>query len=173
MSRMREPRISKVTLNIGVGEAGERLAKAETVLKQVTDSSLKPVRTEARSTIPGLGVRKREQIGCKLTLRGGKAVSFLKNALNALDNTLNESNIDSLGNFSFGIKEHIDMQGIKYDPNIGIFGMDVSIAMERPGYRVSRRARQKSHISKKHLLTKNDTIEYLKKEFGVNFSGEA
>ena len=79
MNPMRELRIAKVVLNIGVGEAGERLAKAESVLQKL--SGCKPVRTLSRSTNRDLGIRLGAPIGCKVTLRGANAERFLKYSL--------------------------------------------------------------------------------------------
>ena len=76
---MREVRLEKAVINIGVGEAGERLLKAEKVLKMVTGR--KPIRTVAKTTNRDLGIRKGMQIGCKVTIRGDDAFEFVKKAL--------------------------------------------------------------------------------------------
>ncbi|MFQ5887952.1 MAG: 50S ribosomal protein L5, partial [Candidatus Hydrothermarchaeales archaeon] len=138
---MRKPRISKVTVNIGIGEGGEKLAKAEEVLEKITGQ--KPVRTYSKITNPNWGIRKGTPIACKVTLRNNNMGKFLKDALSAVDNTIHESKFDDHGNVSFGIKEHIDLPGVRYDPNIGIFGMDVALTVERPGYRIKRRKVEK------------------------------
>jgi len=166
-----EPKVTKVVLNIGVGESGDTLNKAEDVLKQLTDR--KPVRTKSRSTIPTFGIRKNQELGCKVTLRGKEADEFLKKAFEVVENNLNEKNFDNNGNFSFGIKEHIDIKGVQYDPNIGIFGMDVCITVEMPGYRVARRRVHRSKIAKHHRLTKEGSIKFVKEKYGVNVSGNA
>ncbi len=168
MSKMREPRIAKLTINMGVGEGGEAISKAESVVKELTNS--KPVRTIAKTTVPGFGLRKAQQIGCKVTLRDAKAVEVLKKALGAADNVLNPKNFDNRGNFSFGVAEHIEIEGMKYDPKVGIFGMDVSVTMERPGYRVARRRKTPKKIPKEHVLTKEESIKYMQEKFGVTIS---
>ena len=76
---MRTPRIEKIVVNIGVGEAGERLQKAEKVLEMV--SKQKPKTTFAKVTNRDLGVREGMPIGCKVTLRGEMADDFLTRAL--------------------------------------------------------------------------------------------
>ena len=85
MNPMKELRIAKVVLNIGVGEAGERLGKAETVLEKL--SGCKPVRTLSKSTNRDLGIRLGMPIGCKVTLRGENAMKFLKESLWVRENS--------------------------------------------------------------------------------------
>lgn len=165
MNPMRRLRIHSVTVNMGVGEGGERLAKAEALLEELTGQ--KPIRRLAKKTIQPFGIRKGLPIACKVTLRGEKAIDFLKRALEARDRKLPERCFDQQGNFSFGIREHIDLPGVKYDPNVGIFGMDVCVTMERPGYRVKRRKIKKTKVGRKHLVTREEAIEFVKKEFQV------
>jgi large subunit ribosomal protein L5 len=165
MNIMLEPRIDKVVVHIGVGESGQRLVNAETILKQITHQE--PVRSIAKKTLPTFGIKKKEPIGTKLTLRGKPAEDFLVVALKAAGNSLRQSQFDMLGNFTFGIEEHTDFPGIRYDPDIGIFGMDVSVALKRPGYRIARRRVVKRKLPARQKLTKADTIVYVQKKFGV------
>lgn len=164
---MRGLRIGKVTVNMGVGEGGERLAKAETLLGAIT--AQKPIKTLAKMTEPSFGIRKGLPIGCKVTLRKDKAENFLKKALEAVEYRIQKTSFDDYGNVSFGIKEHIDIPGVKYDPNVGIFGMDVSINIERPGYRVMRRKILKKKISKSHHVGREEAIKFLEEKYKVNF----
>ena len=159
------PYIEKVTINIGVGEAGERLSKAESVISSITEQ--KPVRTLSKTTNKDLALRKRMPIGCKVTLRSEKAKDFLKQALQTRDNKIADYSFDDQGNLSFGIPDHTLFKSQKYDPNIGIFGMDVCVTMQMPGYRVKRRRIARAHIPHKHRVTKPETIEFFKKEFDV------
>ncbi len=165
MNPMLRPRIEKVVVNIGVGQAGERVEKAYELLKRLTGK--KPVKTRTFKRIPAFGVRPRQFIGVKVTLRGKDAEEFLKRAFQAVDNKIKASNFDNLGNFAFGIKEYIDIPGMKYDPEIGIFGMDVCVTMERPGYRVKKRRIKRAKIGKRHLLTKEEAIKFIREKFGV------
>ena len=96
-----------------------------------------------------------------------KAVEVLKKLLPSKNNQIKASSFDNFGNVSFGIKEHIDIPGIKYNPEIGIFGMDVAVALERPGYRVSRRRKIPARIGKKHRITKEEAMTFLKDELRV------
>ena len=159
------PRIEKVTINIGVGEAGERLNKAESVLKSLTGH--KPIVTLSKTTSKDWAIRKDMPIGCKVTLRGNVANEFLKEALTTRENKIADYSFDNEGNVSFGIPDHTVFKNQKYDPNIGIFGMDISVTIERPGYRVKRRRIAKRVIPHKHRVTKDETMRYISEKFNV------
>ncbi len=165
MNTMRTPSIEKITVHIGTGESGERLTTAEKLLETIVKQ--KSVRANARKTIPAFSIKKKEPIGCKVTLRGKRANEFLKTALNILENKLNASQFDKDGNFSFGIEEHTDFPGMKYDPSIGIFGMDVNVALKRAGYRITRRKIEQHKIPQNHRLTKEDAISFVKSKYSV------
>ncbi len=162
---MTQIRIEKVVINMAVGQSGEKLEKAVKVLESLTGQ--KPSRRKAKRTIREFGIRRGENIACVVTLRKEKAIEFLRKALIAVGNKVKAKSFDDYGNFSFGIREHIDIPGVKYDPNIGIFGMDICVSFEKPGYRVKRRRIRRSKIGKKHRVTKEEAIEYLRKMFGV------
>lgn len=168
---MQIPRIEKVTLNIGAGESGEKLVKAEKLLQKLTNR--KPVRTTSKHKVPSWNLRKGEPIGCKTTLRGEEAEDILKKMLYAKDNKLKESNFDNQGNIAFGIHEYIDIQGMKYDPEIGILGLNVNTTLEKPGYRVKRRRLKPGKIPKKHTVNQQEAIEFMKEKFGVEIETEA
>ncbi|MDI9623926.1 MAG: 50S ribosomal protein L5 [Methanothermobacter sp.] len=169
MNPMEQVRIAKVTLNIGVGEGGERLARAEKLLETMTGQ--KPVKTISKVTNPEFGIRKKQPIGCKVTLRGKKAEEIIRKFLDGIGNKLKASQFDDQGNVSMGIEEHIDMPGMKYDPDIGIFGMDLSITFEKPGYRISRRRIQKRKVPRKHRVTREEAIKFMKEKFNVKIIG--
>ena len=161
------PRITKVTVNIGVGEGGRRLQLAEQVLEVLT--GMKPVRTLSKKTNRDLGTRKGAPIGCKVTLRNKEMVnSFLKDAFWVRESILPEYNFDAQGNLSFGISDYTDFPDQKYDPDIGIFGMDVNVVLERPGHRVSRRRRRKSKSSRTHRVGREESREWFAKKFKLN-----
>ncbi|MDQ1312697.1 50S ribosomal protein L5 [Methanothrix sp.] len=165
MNIMLEPRIDKVVVHVGVGESGQRLVNAETIMKTITKQQ--PVRSMAKKTLPTFNIKKKEPIGAKLTLRGKAAEDFLVLALKAAGNSLRMSQFDQQGNFSFGIEEHTDFPGMRYDPEIGIFGMDVSVALKRAGYRIARRRVAKKKLPSRQRLGQDDTVEFIKKKFGV------
>ncbi|MDI6642521.1 MAG: 50S ribosomal protein L5 [Candidatus Hodarchaeaceae archaeon] len=162
---MREIRIEKVVLNVGVGEGGDKLVKAEKVLESVTKQ--KPVRTYAKKAVREWGVKRGAPIGCMVTLRGSRADEVLKRILDAVERRIKKDSFDNGGNFSFGIKEHIDIPGISYDPEIGIFGMDVCVALARPGYRISRRRHLAKSIPPSHRITKEEAVNFMITKFGV------
>ncbi len=168
---MLKPRIAKVTVNIGVGQSGERLQKAYRLLEQLvellTGESQKPSVRKAKRTIRDFGIRKGEPIAVMVTLRGERAIKFLKGVLVAVGGRLRASQIDGHGNISFGVEEHILIPGVKYDPEIGIFGMDIAVTIERPGFRVARRRRARSRIPRRHRVTKEETMVLLHELFGV------
>lgn len=166
MNPMEKVRIAKATVNIGVGESGERLARAEKLLINITDQ--KPVRTISKVTNPEFGIRRGAPIACKVTLRNEKASKAVKMVLDGIGNRLKESQFDNQGNVAFGIQEHIDIPGMRYDPDIGIFGMNVAITFEKPGYRIKRRKIQHKKVPNKHQITKEETMEFMKEEFQVN-----
>ena len=165
MNPMEEVLISKATLNIGVGEAGERLSRAINLLSVLTDQ--KPVKTFSKVTNPEFGIRKYQPIACKVTLRGEKANKAIKMVLDGIGNILNKKQFDQYGNVSFGIEEHIDIPGIKYDPDIGIFGMNISVTFEKPGYRIKKRKIQKRKIPKRHMIKREETMKYMEDNFQV------
>lgn len=160
-----EPKIEKITINIGVGEAGERLTKAETVLRGLTEHT--PVKTLSKTTNKDWGLRKRMPIGCKVTLRGKDADNFLTEALKTRENKIADYSFDEQGNLSFGIPDHTLFKNQKYDPKIGIFGMDIAITMKRAGYRIKKRRIAPGHIPKRHQVKKEETIHFFKKQFNA------
>ena len=166
MNIMRRPRVEKIVINMGIGESGEVLEKAEKLLKELADQS--PVKTKAKRTNREFGIRKGEPIGVKVTLRKGKAQTFLGRAFEAVEKTLQERNFDNKGNFAFGIKEHIDLPGVKYNPKVGIFGMDVAVTLERCGYRIKRRKREKRPIHHRDYIPKEEAISFVKETYGVS-----
>jgi large subunit ribosomal protein L5 len=162
---MLRPRIEKVVVNLNVGKSGEPLEKASGVLRELTDQT--PVKKKAKKTIRDFGIRQGEPIACIVTLRKQRAIDFLKKVLPVVDNRISRSSFDKQGNFAFGIKEHIEIAGVKYDPDVGIFGMDVCVSMSRPGYRVKNRRKEKARIGSKHVLTPEEAIVFAKHTLGV------
>ncbi len=162
---MRTPRIAKVVVNIGVGEAGDRLNKAQRVLKMLTKHQ--PKVTVAKVTNRDLGVREGMPIGCKVTLRRNDADEFLRKALAIREHRLASYSYDPEGNLSFGISDYTDFEGMKYDPEIGIFGMDISVVFNRPGYRVARRRIAPRRIPKEHRMTREETQAFMRERFNV------
>ncbi len=162
---MEEVKIAKATINIGVGESGERLGRAEKLIESIIGQ--KPVRTYSKVTNPEFGIRKGQPIACKVTLRGEKADKAIEMILDGIENSLKSRQFDAQGNVSFGINEHIDIPGMRYDPDIGIFGMNISITFEKPGYRIKRRKINRKKVPVKHMVTSDETMDYMKDNFKV------
>merc|ERR1711976_312402 len=97
-----------------------------------------PVFSKARYTVRTFSIRRNETISVHCTVRGEKAMEILERGLKVKEYELWRESFSETGNFGFGIDEHIDL-GIKYDPSIGIYGMDFYVVMGRKGYRVSKR----------------------------------
>ena len=164
-SPMKKITLDKVVLNMGIGKSGDIIQVAKRALEQI--SGKKPSTRNARETQRDWGVRKGEPIGVAVTIRGEDAVVLLKRLLEAKGNSINGKSFDNFGNFSFGINEHIDIPGVKYEPSIGILGLGISIALTRPGYGIRKRSKHKASVGKSHIITNQEAKDYLAKEYGV------
>ncbi len=164
MNPLREIKIEKVTLNIGCGNDLPKIEKAKKLLENLTGRNPLVTLSRKRSTF---GVIKGKPMGVKVTLRKKKAEEFLRLVFQSLENELKPSQFDSRGNFNIGIKEYIELPGIKYLHEVGMLGLDVSVALERSGYRIKRRKVQKRKIPSKHKINKDEAINWVKEKFGV------
>jgi len=170
MNLMRNIRIEKLTLNIGAGKEQANLEKGVKLLKKI--AGIDPVKTVAKKRIPTWGLRPGLPIGCKLTLRKGAAKNLLIKLLEAKNNRLSPSQFDAEGNLAFGIKEYLDIPNVKYDPEIGIMGLEVCITLERPGFRIKRRKIKQRKIPARHRITKEEAIDFMAKEFKIKIGEE-
>lgn len=159
---MRQIKIRKLCINCSVGESGEKLNRAVKVLEQISDQ--KPCTGKSRLTIRGFGIRRNEKISTYVSIQGDKAEEVLQNALKVKEFELKKRCFSENGNFGFGIEEHIDL-GIKYDPSIGIFGMDFFVVLGRPGVRVSKRRRCKARVGKNQRVTKEEAMQWFVKKY--------
>ena len=164
-SPMKKISLEKVVLNMGVGKSGDVINVAKKALDQI--SGKKSCARNAKETQRDWGVRKGEPIGVSVTIRGNDAKELLKRLLEAKGNAVNGKSFDNFGNYSFGIKEHIDIPGVKYDPQIGILGLGISVTLTRPGYGIRNRSKHKASVGKSHIIKSNEAKDYLVKEFGV------
>jgi large subunit ribosomal protein L5 len=160
---MREPRVEKVVVHMGVGQGGRELANAEEILGEVAGQQ--PVRTQAQETLGEFDIREGDPIGAKVTLRDESANEFLATALELVE--VSQTQFDDTGNFSFGVEEHTDFPSQEYDPNVGIYGLDVTVNLVRPGYRVSKRDKASRSIPSGHRLDVADAVAFVETEFGV------
>ena len=161
---MQELKIEKLTLNIGAGDDKQKIEKAARLLEMLTGRKAVVTKSKKRSTF---GVAKGKPLGAKVTLRKKDAEEFLKKAFVAKENKISLSQFDKEGNFTFGIKEYIDIPGVRYSHEIGMMGFDLSVTLERMGFRIKRRRIKKTKIPIKQKISKEETAEWLKNKFGV------
>lgn len=160
---MREIKIEKVVLS--VGGIAENLEKGVKLLKLLTEK--KPAKMKSKKRIPSLNVRPGLEVGAVVTIRKGK-IELLRRLFVAIDNVLNKKQI-SENNFSFGIKEYIEIPGVEYQREIGIIGFDVTIVFKRAGRRVKLRKIKKGKISKKQTITREEIIKFMEDNFQTRF----
>jgi len=160
---MREIKIEKVVLSIG--GVGDDLIKGIKLLELLTEK--KPMKTKSKKRIPSLGVRPGLEIGAVVTLR--KAYQeMLEKIFVAIDNQLRKKQV-SENNFSFGVKEYIEIPGMEYDRDIGIRGFDVTIVFKRTGRRVKLRKIKRGRIPARQKITKEEIIKFMEEHFKVEF----
>jgi len=117
--------------------------------------------------IPSLGVRPNTEVGGVVTVRKNFE-ELLKRIFVAIDNTLKRKQI-SENNFSFGMKEYIEIPGIEYQRDIGIRGFDVTVVFKRAGRRVGIKKIKRGKVSKKQVITREEIIKFMEENFNVNF----
>ncbi len=144
MTVMKQIKVEKLTLNIGAGKDQKVLEKGMILLKNIT--GITPIKTITNKRIAGWGLRQ--------------------------DNILSKNNFDDNGNISFGIQEYIDIAEVKYDNNIGIMGLQVSISLQRPGFRIKRRKLLKRKIPLSHKINRNNAIKFMKNDFLLKLKEE-
>ena len=170
MNPMKSIRIEKITLNIGAGKDQTKLERGIVLLSSITNAT--PVKTITNKRVQEWGLRPGLPIGCKVTLRKNKVIKILPRLLDSVDNRLNEKQFDNNGNIAFGIHEYIEIPGVKYDPKIGIMGLEVCITLERPGYRVKRRRLLAKKVPTSHRISKQEAIEFMTKNFATKVEVE-
>merc|ERR1712127_152167 len=130
-----------------------------------------PKYSKARLTVRTFGIRRNETIACSVTTRGEKAEEILLKGLQVKEYELKERNFSTSGNFGFGVDEHIDM-GLKYDPAVGIYGMDIYVVLGRPGFRVAQKKRGRAHIGNRQKITRDDAMKWFMTKFQGHISKE-
>ena len=160
---LRKIRIEKIVLSIG-GTA-DYLEKGVKILQILTEK--KPAKMKTTKRVPSLGIRPKLEVGAVSTVRKNPE-EFLKKMLIAIDNTLKKSQI-SENNFSFGIKEYIEIPGVEYQREIGIIGLDVTVVFKRAGKRVRLKKIKRGKIPKKQHISKNEIIKFMEDKFQTNF----
>ena len=160
---MREIKIEKIVLSIG--GTGEELEKGFGLLKLLTGRT--PAKMKSRKRIPSLGVRPKLEVGAVVTIRKNPEET-LRKMLSTLDNILKKSQI-SENNFSFGIKEYIEIPGTEYQRDIGIRGLDVTVTFKRAGRRVKLKKIKKGKIPKRQAVTREEIIKFMEENFKTKF----
>jgi large subunit ribosomal protein L5 len=163
---MREIKIEKIVL--GMGATGDDLEKAMKLLKLL--SGKEPSKRTSNKRIPTLGVRPGLEIGAMVTLRKNPE-EILKKMLLAIDNELKRKQI-SENNFSFGIKEYLEIPGMEYQRDIGIMGLDVTVVFKRSGRRVKLKKIKRGKIPKRQVITKEEIIKFMEDKFQTKFTGK-
>jgi large subunit ribosomal protein L5 len=150
---------------MGIGEGGERLEKAEKTIEKLTGQ--KPKRTFGKVNNRELGVRPGMAIGCKVTLRSTAAEDFIRRALYTRLNKIQAWSFDNQGNLQFGVTDHTNFEGERYDPDIGVFGMDVAITLEKPGHRIKHRRLLSRKVPTRHRVTRDEAMAFLTEKFKI------
>lgn len=166
---MKSIKIEKVTLNIGAGKDQSRLEKGFALLGIITSGI--PIKTVTNKRIQEWGLRPGLPIGCKITLRKQKALQLLPRLLEAVENKLKARQFDENGNLAFGIKEYIEIPGVKYDPKIGIMGLEVCVTLERPGFRIKKRKIMSRRIPSRHRISKQEAMDFVSSNFKIQVEG--
>lgn len=162
---MRTIRIEKVVLSSGA--TGDNLTKAKKLLELI--SAKKAQIIESQKRIPDFGVRPGLEVGTRVTLRGNEAIEILKRLLGAIDNIIKKKQV-SENHFSFGIKEYIEIPGMKYQRDVGIRGLNITVVFLRPGFRVKRKKIKSGHVADKQYVAKEEIIKFMEDEFKTNFT---
>lgn len=164
--KMRKPKVATLIVHCNVGQSGEALERVKKIIESIGD--MKTVETKAKRTFREFGIREGEPIGAMITVRDQEKIKkLIPRLLDVRDNKMSNRSFDNEGNFGFGIREHIDIPGTRYDPNLGVTGLDVQIRLERPGYRVKRRFRSPKKIPMKHRISKQEAIVFAQEELGI------
>jgi large subunit ribosomal protein L5 len=155
---MRAPKLEKVVINFALGKSGPDLERARALAEQLTNK--KPVDSIAKESQRGWGIRKGEPIGVHVTLRGDDGMSFLRKVFWSKEDRILVGNFDEFGNLALGIKDHLNLPEVRYDPKIGVFGFGISANLERPGYRLKRRRMKTKKIPNNHRIRKEEAIAW-------------
>lgn len=167
MNTMKQISVDKVTVNFGAGKDQKRLENGIKLIEMVTGKQ--PIKTYTQSRIPVWGLRPGLPIGAKITLRGEKAIEVIERFLSAKENKIKQSCVDNNGNISFGVPEYIDIPGVRYDPKIGVLGLQISITLKRPGFRIQKRKAHQTRVGKGHEITQEEAMKFLQEQFEVEF----
>jgi large subunit ribosomal protein L5 len=162
-NQTRKIKIEKVVLSIG-GTA-EQLEKGVKLLKILTERN--PSKMKSHKRIPAFGVRPNLEVGAVVTIRKD-LINVLKRMLTAVENKLRKKQI-SENNFSFGIKEYIEIPGMEYQRDIGVIGLDVTVVFKRAGRRVQLRKIKRGKIPSRQKISREEIIKFMEENFQTEF----
>ncbi len=169
MNVMRDIRLEKIVINIGTGNDTNAQSNAKKLLTVLTGK--KPADTISRRRIPAFKITKGTHIGAFVTIRGKMAEPLAERLFKTVDNRVSNKSISG-NTINFGIREYIDIPNLKYDPIVGIIGMNVNISFKRKGMRTQTKKRARAKVKKSHMLiSRDDMIKYLKESQGVEIIG--
>jgi len=160
--KMRDIKMDKIVLSIS--DVGEALDRGVKLLESITGK--KAIKMASKKRIPSLGVKPGLEVGCLVTLRGKQAEDMLGRLLASVDNKLGRKQI-SENSFSFGIKEYIEIPGMAYQRDIGIMGLDVSVAFVRAGKRVVIKKIKRGRLPKKQRVSREEIIAFMENKFNA------
>ena len=163
---MRDVKIEKVVFS--VGGIGDELEKGFKLLQFLTGR--KPAKMKSRKRIPSFSVRPGLEVGAVVTIRKN-IPETLKKVLLAENNTLKRKQISS-NNFSFGVREYIEIPGVEYQRDIGIRGFDVTVVFKRTGRRVRLKKIKMGKVPKRQAVTKEEIIKFMEENFQTKFTGK-
>jgi large subunit ribosomal protein L5 len=160
---MKNIEIEKIVLNCGGTE--DKLEKSKKLLEMITKMKVYIVKSTRR--IPAFKISPGKASGCKVTIRNKEQIKDLLSRFFAAINNqiLNKKIVENQA--CFGIHEYIEVPGLEYQRDIGISGFEVSIIFKRKGKRVKIRKIKRGKYPKKQNISKDEIIEYLNKNFGV------
>ena len=131
-SKMETPKLEKIVINMGVGDASDNSKLLEAAMKDLeTITDQKPVATKAKKAIAGFKIRKGQAIGCKVTLRGEKMYNFLDKLISITlprvrdFRGISNKAFDGRGNYTLGLTEQLIFSEIEYDNVVKVRGMDI------------------------------------------------
>ena len=155
--------MEKVVLSVGGTE--EELEKGFRLLKLLTGKN--PAKMKTKKRIPSLGIRPNLDVGAVVTIRKNPE-EILKRILATKNNILKKSQVDQ-NNFSFGVKEYIEIPGTEYQRGIGIRGLDITVVFKRTGRRVKLKKIKAAKIPKKQAISPEEIIKFMEENLNTKF----
>ncbi len=168
-SPMRKIKLEKVVLSCGA--TGPDLEKSKKLLEILSGKKAQIIKAGPKRRIPNFGVKPLMPLGTRVTLRGKESVELLKRLLASVDNSLRKKQFTE-NSFSFGIREYIEIPGMEYHREIGIRGLNVTVAFVRPGIRVKRKKLNFGKLPKKQHISPKEIISFMEKNFNIEATGK-